>query len=141
MNGRTLSGVIYMYRISDTRMGGVSRRNFNMFQKLWTYGRRTIWRHRNRRLIANLLEIVMSNFFSLSSRPFVSVSELSSCLFVSLSMPPLLPGAVNLDVRSCRLVASSALFKWFLWGCCSKFSIISAFDNETITLVEGFQFP
>ena len=30
----TLSGLIYMHRISDFRMGGISRRNFNMFRKL-----------------------------------------------------------------------------------------------------------
>lgn len=29
-----LSGIIYMHRISDFRMGGISRRNFNMFRKL-----------------------------------------------------------------------------------------------------------
>lgn len=29
-----LSGVIYMHRISDFRMGGISRRNFSMFRKL-----------------------------------------------------------------------------------------------------------
>ncbi|KZP07744.1 P-loop containing nucleoside triphosphate hydrolase protein [Athelia psychrophila] len=32
--GATLSGVIYMHRISDFRMGGISRRNFSMFRKL-----------------------------------------------------------------------------------------------------------
>jgi len=32
--GRCLSGVIYMHRISDVRMGGISRRNFNMFRRL-----------------------------------------------------------------------------------------------------------
>lgn len=32
--GMTLSGLIYMHRISDFRMGGVSRRNFSMFRKL-----------------------------------------------------------------------------------------------------------
>ena len=29
-----MSGVIYMHRISDLRMGGVHRRNFGMFRKL-----------------------------------------------------------------------------------------------------------
>ncbi|KIM84813.1 hypothetical protein PILCRDRAFT_96579 [Piloderma croceum F 1598] len=33
-NGIRLSGVIYMHRISDFRMGGVSRRNFGMFRQL-----------------------------------------------------------------------------------------------------------
>ncbi|KAF7967264.1 hypothetical protein HWV62_35011 [Athelia sp. TMB] len=32
--GATLSGVIYVHRISDFRMGGISRRNFSMFRKL-----------------------------------------------------------------------------------------------------------
>ncbi|KAH8074811.1 P-loop containing nucleoside triphosphate hydrolase protein [Cristinia sonorae] len=32
--GFILSGVIYMHRISDFRVGGVSRRNFSMFRKL-----------------------------------------------------------------------------------------------------------
>ncbi|KZP07743.1 hypothetical protein FIBSPDRAFT_1052802 [Athelia psychrophila] len=32
--GATLSGVIYMHRISDVRVGGISRRNFSMFRKL-----------------------------------------------------------------------------------------------------------
>jgi len=32
--GMYLSGVIYMHRISDFRMGGISRRNFNMFRQL-----------------------------------------------------------------------------------------------------------
>ncbi|GJE89977.1 P-loop containing nucleoside triphosphate hydrolase protein [Phanerochaete sordida] len=32
--GRKLSGIIYMHRISDFRVGGVSRRNFSMFRKL-----------------------------------------------------------------------------------------------------------
>ncbi|KAI0080988.1 hypothetical protein K474DRAFT_1657166 [Panus rudis PR-1116 ss-1] len=32
--GQKLNGVIYMHRISDFRMGGVSRKNFNMFRKL-----------------------------------------------------------------------------------------------------------
>ncbi|KAJ7780607.1 P-loop containing nucleoside triphosphate hydrolase protein [Mycena maculata] len=31
---RYLSGIIYFHRISDVRMGGASRRNFTMFQKL-----------------------------------------------------------------------------------------------------------
>ncbi|KAI0075385.1 hypothetical protein K474DRAFT_1583596, partial [Panus rudis PR-1116 ss-1] len=31
---KTLSGVIYMHRISDPRMSGISRRNFGMFRKL-----------------------------------------------------------------------------------------------------------
>ncbi|KAH9942030.1 P-loop containing nucleoside triphosphate hydrolase protein [Amylocystis lapponica] len=33
-NGRKLSGVIYIHRISDFRMTGISRRNFSMFRKL-----------------------------------------------------------------------------------------------------------
>ncbi|KAI0925626.1 hypothetical protein AcV5_008311 [Taiwanofungus camphoratus] len=33
-NNRKLSGVIYMHRISDFRMTGISRRNFSMFRKL-----------------------------------------------------------------------------------------------------------
>ncbi|OCH83803.1 hypothetical protein OBBRIDRAFT_742684, partial [Obba rivulosa] len=33
-NGYKLSGVIYIHRISDFRMTGVSRRNFTMFRKL-----------------------------------------------------------------------------------------------------------
>ncbi|KAI0342626.1 P-loop containing nucleoside triphosphate hydrolase protein [Trametopsis cervina] len=32
--GIKLSGVIYMHRISDIRIGGISRRNFGMFRKL-----------------------------------------------------------------------------------------------------------
>ena len=32
--GVTLAGVIYMYRISDVRMGGTSRRNFRIFREL-----------------------------------------------------------------------------------------------------------
>lgn len=32
--GVTLSGLIYFHRISDFRMGGISRRNFSMFRKL-----------------------------------------------------------------------------------------------------------
>jgi len=32
--GIKLSGVLYFHRISDNKMGGVSRRNFNMFRKL-----------------------------------------------------------------------------------------------------------
>ncbi|KAJ8094228.1 hypothetical protein PM082_006766 [Marasmius tenuissimus] len=32
--GRCLSGVMYFHRITDVRMGGASRRNFTMFQKL-----------------------------------------------------------------------------------------------------------
>jgi len=32
--GMYLSGVIYIHRISDFRMGGISRRNFNMFRRL-----------------------------------------------------------------------------------------------------------
>ena len=32
--GRKLSGLIYMHRISDFKVGGISRRNFNMFRKL-----------------------------------------------------------------------------------------------------------
>ena len=33
-SGRKLSGLIYMHRISDFRVGGISRRNFSMFRKL-----------------------------------------------------------------------------------------------------------
>ncbi|KAI0789963.1 P-loop containing nucleoside triphosphate hydrolase protein [Abortiporus biennis] len=33
-SGRRLHGVIYLHRISDVRMGGTSRKNFVMFQKL-----------------------------------------------------------------------------------------------------------
>ncbi|PSR78109.1 hypothetical protein PHLCEN_2v7573 [Hermanssonia centrifuga] len=33
-NGHKLSGIIYMHRISDFRVGGISRRNFSMFRKL-----------------------------------------------------------------------------------------------------------
>ncbi|CAL1708204.1 unnamed protein product [Somion occarium] len=33
-NNKKLSGVIYMHRISDPRMSGISRRNFGMFRKL-----------------------------------------------------------------------------------------------------------
>lgn len=33
-NGRKLSGLIYFHRISDVRMGAISKRNFVMFQKL-----------------------------------------------------------------------------------------------------------
>lgn len=32
--GRRLSGVMYFHRISDVRMGGISKRNFTMFQRL-----------------------------------------------------------------------------------------------------------
>ncbi|KAI0080924.1 hypothetical protein K474DRAFT_1704220 [Panus rudis PR-1116 ss-1] len=32
--GFKLSGILYLYRISDVRMGGISRRNLNMFRKL-----------------------------------------------------------------------------------------------------------
>ncbi|KAI0082662.1 hypothetical protein K474DRAFT_1654788 [Panus rudis PR-1116 ss-1] len=32
--GFKLSGILYLYRISDVRMGGTSRRNLNMFRKL-----------------------------------------------------------------------------------------------------------
>ncbi|KAI0789964.1 hypothetical protein C8Q75DRAFT_763351 [Abortiporus biennis] len=32
--GSKLSGVIYMHRISDARLGGTSRKNFNIFRKL-----------------------------------------------------------------------------------------------------------
>jgi hypothetical protein len=32
--GRKLHGVIYLHRISDVRVGGVSKRNFGMFRKL-----------------------------------------------------------------------------------------------------------
>ncbi|KAF7374714.1 hypothetical protein MSAN_00356700 [Mycena sanguinolenta] len=33
-NGKKLAGVIYMHRISDVRMGGISTRNFKMFRQL-----------------------------------------------------------------------------------------------------------
>ncbi|KAJ7761969.1 P-loop containing nucleoside triphosphate hydrolase protein, partial [Mycena maculata] len=33
-NGKRLAGVIYMHRISDVRMGGISTRNFKMFRQL-----------------------------------------------------------------------------------------------------------
>ncbi|ESK95348.1 hypothetical protein Moror_3873 [Moniliophthora roreri MCA 2997] len=33
-NNQMLAGVIYLHRISDIRMGGISRRNFKMFRKL-----------------------------------------------------------------------------------------------------------
>ncbi|KAF5329416.1 hypothetical protein D9619_009143 [Psilocybe cf. subviscida] len=33
-NGKTLAGVIYLHRISDFRMGGISTRNFKMFRQL-----------------------------------------------------------------------------------------------------------
>ncbi|CAK5269653.1 unnamed protein product [Mycena citricolor] len=33
-DGRKLAGVIYMHRISDFRVGGISRRNFKMFREL-----------------------------------------------------------------------------------------------------------
>lgn len=33
-DGRTLNGVMYLHRITDTRMGGISVRNLNMFRKL-----------------------------------------------------------------------------------------------------------
>ncbi|KIL67665.1 hypothetical protein M378DRAFT_102256 [Amanita muscaria Koide BX008] len=33
-NGKKLSGVIYFHRISDFRVGGISRRNFKMFRQL-----------------------------------------------------------------------------------------------------------
>ncbi|EMD32149.1 hypothetical protein CERSUDRAFT_109041 [Gelatoporia subvermispora B] len=33
-NQKKLSGIIYMHRISDSRMGGTSKRNFTMFRKL-----------------------------------------------------------------------------------------------------------
>lgn len=32
--GLKLNGIIYMHRITDPRMGGISRRNFNMFRQL-----------------------------------------------------------------------------------------------------------
>ncbi|EMD41339.1 hypothetical protein CERSUDRAFT_109932 [Gelatoporia subvermispora B] len=32
--GRKLSGILYLHRISDVRMGGIARRNFTMFHKL-----------------------------------------------------------------------------------------------------------
>ena len=33
-NGKKLAGVIYIHRISDFRMGGISTRNFKMFREL-----------------------------------------------------------------------------------------------------------
>jgi hypothetical protein len=33
-NGKKLAGVIYIHRISDIRMSGISTRNFNMFRQL-----------------------------------------------------------------------------------------------------------
>ncbi|KAF6753698.1 P-loop containing nucleoside triphosphate hydrolase protein [Ephemerocybe angulata] len=33
-SGKTLAGVIYVHRISDHRMGGISRRNLRMFRRL-----------------------------------------------------------------------------------------------------------
>jgi hypothetical protein len=33
-NGKKLAGVIYLHRISDVRMGGISTRNFKMFREL-----------------------------------------------------------------------------------------------------------
>ena len=33
-SGLKLSGIIYLHRISDYRMGGISRKNFTMFRKL-----------------------------------------------------------------------------------------------------------
>jgi hypothetical protein len=33
-NGKKLAGVIYIHRISDFRMGGISTRNFRMFREL-----------------------------------------------------------------------------------------------------------
>lgn len=33
-NGKKLAGVIYLHRISDFRMGGISTRNFKMFRQL-----------------------------------------------------------------------------------------------------------
>ncbi|KIL67658.1 hypothetical protein M378DRAFT_73626 [Amanita muscaria Koide BX008] len=33
-NGKKLAGVIYLHRISDFRVGGISRRNFKMFREL-----------------------------------------------------------------------------------------------------------
>ncbi|CAA7269624.1 unnamed protein product [Cyclocybe aegerita] len=38
--GKTLAGVIYIHRISDVRMSGVSRKNFKMFRKIC--GERTL---------------------------------------------------------------------------------------------------
>ncbi|KAI0696933.1 hypothetical protein BC835DRAFT_1271182, partial [Cytidiella melzeri] len=32
--GKTLTGVIYLHRISDVRVGGTSRKNFNLFKKI-----------------------------------------------------------------------------------------------------------
>ncbi|KAH6911893.1 hypothetical protein BKA70DRAFT_1422606 [Coprinopsis sp. MPI-PUGE-AT-0042] len=34
INGRKLQGILYFHRISDVRMGALSKRNFTMFQKL-----------------------------------------------------------------------------------------------------------
>ena len=34
VEGSKLAGVLYFYRISDPRMGGISRKDFNMFRKL-----------------------------------------------------------------------------------------------------------
>ncbi|KAG7089354.1 hypothetical protein E1B28_011044 [Marasmius oreades] len=33
-HGRTLAGILYLHRISDKRMSGISRRNFNVFKQL-----------------------------------------------------------------------------------------------------------
>ncbi|KAF7327943.1 hypothetical protein MKEN_00374500 [Mycena kentingensis (nom. inval.)] len=33
-SGKKLTGIIYIHRISDNRMGGIARRNFNMFREL-----------------------------------------------------------------------------------------------------------
>jgi len=32
--GRTLAGIIYMHRISENRMGGISKENFRLFEKI-----------------------------------------------------------------------------------------------------------
>ncbi|KAL0067898.1 hypothetical protein AAF712_005066 [Marasmius tenuissimus] len=47
--GRRLAGILYLHRISDTRMSGVSRRNFNMFKQLC--GERTL---RNVVIVTNM---------------------------------------------------------------------------------------
>src|ERR1700721_3748819 len=33
-NGKKLAGIIYLHRISDVRMGGISKRNFRLFREL-----------------------------------------------------------------------------------------------------------
>ena len=54
-NGIKLSGIIYMHRISDFRVGGVSRRNLSMFRKLC--GDETL---RNVALVTNMWSEVTS---------------------------------------------------------------------------------